>query len=95
MNLRLIRHAESIANVEDRWQGRVDFPLSVTGRLQADLLGSTLECEGYIPSHMYTSPLSRALETAQIISADWGPTSSVVGRSDRERCRHFLGFARN
>ena len=71
MNLRLIRHAESIANVEDRWQGRVDFPLSVTGCLQADLLSSTLECEGYIPSHMYTSPLSRALETAQIISSDW------------------------
>ncbi len=71
MNLRLIRHAESTANVEDRWQGRVDFPLSVNGRLQADLLRSRLEREEYVPSRIYTSPLSRASETARVISSNW------------------------
>ncbi len=71
MNLRLIRHAESTANVEDRWQGRVDFPLSVNGRLQADRLRSRLEREEYVPSRIYTSPLSRASETARVISSNW------------------------
>ena len=71
MNLRLIRHAESTANVEDRWQGRVDFPLSVNGCLQADLLRSRLEREEYVPSRIYTSPLSRASETARVISSNW------------------------
>ncbi len=71
MNLRLIRHAESTANVEDRWQGRVDFPLSVNGRLQADRLRSRLEREEYVPNRIYTSPLSRASETARVISSNW------------------------
>ena len=71
MNLRLIRHAESTANSVGRWQGRVDFPLSESGRLQAVRLRSRLEREEYIPTHVYTSPLSRALETAQIASSNW------------------------
>ena len=68
MNLILIRHAESTANSEGRWQGRADFPLSEAGRSQAGLLRQRLEREGYAPTHIYSSPLSRVLETAQIAS---------------------------
>ena len=71
MNLILIRHAESTANSEGRWQGRADFPLSDAGRLQAGLLGSRLEREEYSPTHIYTSPLSRVHETARIASSNW------------------------
>ena len=71
MNIRLIRHAESTGNVENRWVGRVDVPLSETGRLQAARLRARLEMEGYVPTHVYASPLSRAFETAQIVAANW------------------------
>lgn len=71
MNIRLIRHAESTGNVENRWVGRVDVPLSDVGRLQAVRLRSRLEEEGYVPTHIYASPLSRAFETARIAGANW------------------------
>ena len=71
MNLILIRHGESTANAEGRWQGRADFPLSEAGRSQAGRLRSRLEREEYSPTHIYTSPLSRVLETAQIGSSNW------------------------
>ena len=71
MNLILIRHAESTANSEGRWQGRADFPLSESGRSQAGRLLVRLEREEYTPTHIYSSPLSRVLETAQIASSNW------------------------
>ena len=71
MNIRLIRHAESTGNVENRWVGRVDAPLSEAGRRQAARLRSGLEREGYVPTHVYASPLSRAFETARIVAANW------------------------
>ena len=71
MNLILIRHGESTANAEGRWQGRADFPLSEEGRSQAGRLRSRLEREEYSPTHIYTSPLKRVDETAQIASSCW------------------------
>ena len=71
MNIRLIRHAESTGNVENRWVGRVDVPLSEAGRGQAVRLRSSLEQERYVPTHLYASPLSRAFETARIVAANW------------------------
>lgn len=72
LNLRIVRHAESTANSEERWQGRADFPLSEAGRRQAERLRARLEREGYTPTHVYSSPLSRALETARIAASGWG-----------------------
>ncbi len=71
MNIRLIRHAESTGNAENRWAGRVDVPLSDVGRWQAAQLRAGLEQEGYVPTHVYASPLSRAFETARIVAANW------------------------
>ena len=71
MNLIIVRHAESTGNAEDRLQGQDDFPLSERGRRQASLLRARFESEVYVPTHIYSSPLSRALETARIASAGW------------------------
>ncbi len=71
MNLILIRHGESTANAEGRWQGRADFSLSETGRSQAGRLRLRLKGEEYSPTHIYTSPLSRVHETARIASSNW------------------------
>ena len=72
MNIRLVRHAESTGNSEGRWIGREEVPLSRVGRWQAERLRSRLKAEGYIPTHIYASPLSRTFDTARIVSTNWG-----------------------
>ncbi len=67
MKLLLIRHAESIGNQEQRLQGHADFALSTTGQLQAAKLAAYLSSESWLPTHVYSSPLQRALQTAQIL----------------------------
>jgi broad specificity phosphatase PhoE len=67
MRLLLIRHGESLANAEGRLQGHLDIPLSDRGRRQAERLGERLAPLGV--EALYTSPLRRARETAEIIGA--------------------------
>jgi len=65
MQLILIRHGESVWNVEGRWQGQADPPLSERGRSQArDAVWriAALEAEA-----LYSSNLRRAHETALIL----------------------------
>ena len=71
MKLRIVRHAESTGNARGRWQGRDDTLLTDLGRAQAAKLGERFATEGYRPSHIYSSPLSRTLQTAQIASSAW------------------------
>ena len=71
MKLRIVRHAESTGNAHGRWQGRDDTLLTELGRKQAAKLRERFTSEGYQPSHIYSSPLSRTLETAQIASSAW------------------------
>ena len=72
MRLLFVRHAESTANAESRYQGRADFPLSDVGRRQARKLADRFRREGFEPTHVYTSPLSRTSETAAILADQWG-----------------------
>lgn len=61
-----IRHGQSTANAEGVWQGRLDFSLSELGKGQARLCGLALSEFGDF-SGVYTSPLSRASQTAGIV----------------------------
>jgi broad specificity phosphatase PhoE len=61
-----VRHGESEANAGGVIQGRSDFNLSGKGRDQALRTASALV--DFKPYRIYTSPLSRARETAQIIN---------------------------
>ena len=72
----LIRHGQSTANASGVWQGQLDFPLSAEGRLQASYAGQALKGTGI--SGVYTSPLSRAFETAQIVAREAGFSGEVV-----------------
>ncbi|MEP7085559.1 MAG: histidine phosphatase family protein, partial [Betaproteobacteria bacterium] len=65
----LLRHAESIGNAEDRLQGHADYPLSERGRAQALALARRWKSEAITFDRVIASPLSRALETGQIIAA--------------------------
>ena len=71
MKLTIARHAESTGNAAGRWQGRDDTRLTDLGRRQAALLRERLLAEGCRPTRLYSSPLMRTYETAQIASAEW------------------------
>lgn len=66
MNLYIIRHGESTWNNQNKIQGNSDPELSKLGRLQAKLLAKRFRCIKI--DKMYSSPLLRAFQTAQIIS---------------------------
>lgn len=67
LKLMFIRHAQSMGNVEKRMQGHGDFELSTIGRQQADKLGKYLISDSWKPSFVYSSPLKRAAQTAEIL----------------------------
>lgn len=66
----LARHGESDWNVEKRFQGHSDRPLTERGRKQAHALADLVASEKI--DAVYTSPLSRARETAEIVAARAG-----------------------
>lgn len=68
--LRLIRHGQTLGNLEGRWWGRGETPLSDLGREQATLLADVTSPLDAIVS----SPLSRARDTA----------APVASRQDKE-----------
>ena len=78
MDLILIRHGETDANREGRLKNSGDFSptLNSTGRSQATAPARALEPE--LPFHLYTSPIRRARETAQVISGTLGVPFTVV-----------------
>ena len=82
MELRIVRHAESTGNAAGRWQGRDDTQLTDTGREQASRLGKAFRAEGYRPSRIYASPLSRTFDTARIASSRIGLEDSIVPWDD-------------
>ena len=64
-----LRHGESVGNQENRFQGQADFPLTDKGRAQALSLAAHWQSEEVTFSCCITSPLLRARETAEIVSA--------------------------
>ena len=66
MKLYFVRHGESTWNVEGRFQGQLDAPLSDLGVRQAHAVAQRIAREAP-PAAIVSSPLSRALRTAQII----------------------------
>ncbi|MHA1745715.1 MAG: histidine phosphatase family protein [Promethearchaeota archaeon] len=67
MEITLIRHGETPWNLVDKIQGQADIPLSEGGILQAQALHNQLEGQMSQYTAIYTSPMKRALKTAQIL----------------------------
>lgn len=63
----LVRHGETDWNRELRVMGQVDIPLNERGRAQARRTAELLAREDF--AAIYSSDLSRAVETAQILAA--------------------------
>jgi broad specificity phosphatase PhoE len=62
----LARHGETVWNVEKIYRGRTDVNLDEVGIKQAELLGKYLS--NWELEAIYSSPLKRALDTANIIA---------------------------
>lgn len=64
-----LRHGESIGNVESRWQGQADYPLTEKGRAQVRSLADRWKSENVKFDLAVTSTLARARETAEIVAS--------------------------
>ncbi|MBN1305467.1 MAG: histidine phosphatase family protein [Anaerolineales bacterium] len=68
----LLRHGESVGNLEGRFQGQSDYPLSETGLAQAHALAERWKREQRTFNLIVTSSLARASQTAEIIAGALG-----------------------
>ena len=64
----LLRHGESTGNAENRHQGQADFPLTDLGIQQVQALANDWKSRGWEFDRAVSSPLTRAKETAEILS---------------------------
>lgn len=78
-NIYIIRHAESVCNRDGVIAGRIETPLTETGRGQAQKTG--LWCKSKEIQHILHSPLSRAEETAKIIQKEL-PKNHIIEAVD-------------
>jgi phosphoserine phosphatase len=62
----LVRHGETVFNVEGRWQGQGNSPLTERGLAQARELGRALAQEPI--TAVYSSDLGRAVQTAREVA---------------------------
>lgn len=67
MNILIIRHGQSEADILNVHEGRADFPLTELGVKQATAMAETIS-NNYEISKIYSSPLLRARETAEKLS---------------------------
>jgi broad specificity phosphatase PhoE len=63
----LARHGETVFNVEGRWQGQSDSPLTERGLAQSRELAQALAAESI--AAVYSSDLGRAMNTAREVAA--------------------------
>jgi 2,3-bisphosphoglycerate-dependent phosphoglycerate mutase len=85
----LVRHGESAWNLENRFTGWVDVGLSPKGVEEAHAAGRLLKTEGFRFDRLYTSLLSRAILTAQIVLEELDQLWIPVERSWRLNERHY------
>ena len=107
MIVAFLRHGATAWNEEGRMQGRRDIPLSDRGRAEVAGWRSHAHLAEILSAKApwYSSPLKRAIETAEILAGapphcdpeliemDWGDWEGL--RLDELRERHGVEFARN
>ncbi len=89
LKLVLLRHGESIWNMENRFTGWTDVDLSERGKEQARKAGQSLKNEGYSFDVTYTSVLKRAIRTLWIVMDEMDLMWLPVYRTWRLNERHY------
>lgn len=82
-----LRHGESQGNIESRHQGQSEYPITDLGRRQAEALAARWAHEGRQFDHIFSSPLQRARQTAEIVN---GPIGAPI-ENDSDFAERDLG----
>lgn len=85
-NLVLVRHGQSLWNLENRFTGWVDVPLTAQGKAEAARAGSLLKSMRFDVA--YTSALRRAQDTLAIMLGEMGVDVPVI-RDQALNERHY------
>ena len=99
----IVRHGQTAMNQEGKLQGRTDIELNDTGIRQAEETAARLKEKGIVFDHVFSSPLSRAVQTAALISGkkdiqtderliemDYGPYEGMDLSAPDEKIRTFF-----
>jgi broad specificity phosphatase PhoE len=90
--LYLVRHGATQLSAEDRFAGDIGVSLSADGRSQAERLA--VRVRDHSISAIYSSPLSRAVETARIIATGCGLEPSLSDGLREIHHGHWEGLTR-
>lgn len=85
----LVRHGQSEWNEKNLFTGWVDVRLSTVGEGEAKRAGQLLKEKNVLPDVLYTSKLSRAIQTANIALSEADRLWIPVTRSWRLNERHY------
>ena len=92
MTLVLWRHGQTDYNLEGRIQGRVDIPLNDVGRDQAASAAPDLVALN--PAVIFSSPLERARQTAEVLASAVGLGVHVDNRLAERSFGRWEGLSR-
>jgi 2,3-bisphosphoglycerate-dependent phosphoglycerate mutase len=85
----LIRHAQSVWNRENRFTGWADPDLTDSGIAEACAAARLLHCHGLRFDHAYSSRLTRARRTLDLILENSGQSDTSRGQDYRLNERHY------
>jgi len=85
----LLRHGQSQWNLENRFTGWTDVALSENGIIEAQSSGQLLKDKGYFFDLVYTSVLSRAIETMELCLEAMGIKNIPIKYHWRLNERHY------
>lgn len=89
LKLVLVRHGQSMWNLENRFTGWTDVELSEQGIQEAKDAGKALKEKGFEFDIAYTSVLKRANDTLNYILEELGEKDIPVKKSWRLNERHY------
>jgi 2,3-bisphosphoglycerate-dependent phosphoglycerate mutase len=92
MKLVLLRHGQSTWNLENRFTGWEDVPLTEQGEREAHEAARLLSDAAIRPDVVHTSLLVRAIQTADLCLTDMGLAWLPVRRHWRLNERHYGGL---
>ena len=87
--LALVRHGQSIWNLQNRFTGWIDVPLSPQGEEEAHAAARQLKNTSIKFDQAYTSSLMRAQQTLDILLSDLNQTSIPVLKDAAINERHY------
>jgi broad specificity phosphatase PhoE len=74
----IVRHGQTVSNLENRFRGQVDVPLDEKGRWQAQQTATYIAGRWPLQA-VYASPMGRAMDTARAIAGAQGLEAQPMG----------------